>query len=97
MHRALSQNDSISRENFDMDCLGIRLREERHRYGLSQQAFADMGQVKTHAQALYESGKRTPRADYLTAVSAIGVDVLYIVQASGARIRSPSMTKTELL
>lgn len=62
-----------------MKGIGLRLREERERLGLTQRAFGDIGGVEPNAQGKYESGERTPRADYLAAVAARGVDALYVL------------------
>lgn len=62
-----------------MKGIGLRLREERERLGLTQRAFGDIGGVEPNAQGKYESGERTPRADYLAAVAASGVDALYVL------------------
>ncbi|OLS61710.1 helix-turn-helix domain-containing protein [Pseudomonas putida] len=62
-----------------MKGIGLRLREERERLGLTQRAFGDIGGVEPNAQGKYESGERTPRADYLAAVAANGVDALYVL------------------
>jgi transcriptional regulator with XRE-family HTH domain len=70
-----------------MSGIGARLREERERLGLSQRAFGEIGGVEPNAQGKYESGDRTPKADYLAAVAAKGVDVLYVL--TGARTPSP--------
>jgi transcriptional regulator with XRE-family HTH domain len=59
--------------------VGTRLREERERLGLSQPAFADLGGAKKHSQIHYESDRRAPDSDYLSALAAHGVDVLYVV------------------
>ncbi|WP_064545688.1 helix-turn-helix domain-containing protein [Buttiauxella ferragutiae] len=59
--------------------IGLRLKEERERLGLSQVAFGDIGGVKKLAQLNYEKGERHPDASYLSAVSKFGVDVLYVV------------------
>ena len=56
-----------------------RLREERERLGLSQEALGAVGGVRKQAQHLYESGARKPDMDYLTAVASAGVDVLYVL------------------
>ena len=56
-----------------------RLKEERERTGLSQEAFGAVGGVKKLTQFNYESGKRSPDAEYLGAISKISVDVTYIV------------------
>jgi transcriptional regulator with XRE-family HTH domain len=61
-----------------------RLREERKRLGLSQEALAELGGVKLNAQSNYETGKRAPDSDYLARVAAHGVDVAYLF--SGQRM-----------
>lgn len=71
-----------------------RLREERIRLGLSQEAFSALANAAKRAQIYYEKGERRPDADYLTAIAAAGVDVLYILtgrregtQGSGLSLR----------
>jgi len=59
--------------------LGIRLREERKRLGLTQDALGEIGGVRKQAQLLYEQDKFRPDSDYLAAVAASGVDVLYVI------------------
>lgn len=59
--------------------IGSRLREERERLKLTQRAFGDIGGVEPNAQGKYENGDRAPKADYLAAVAARGVDVLYVL------------------
>lgn len=56
-----------------------RLRDERERLGLSQEALGAVGGVRKQAQHLYESGARKPDMDYLSAVAVAGVDVLYVL------------------
>ena len=70
-----------------MSGIGARLREERERLGLSQRAFGEIGGVEPNAQGKYENGDRTPKADYLAAVAAKGVDVLYVL--TGAHTPAP--------
>lgn len=56
-----------------------RLREERNRLGLTQEQLGEVGGVKKQAQSLYEGGKRNPDVGYLDRVSAVGVDVVYLL------------------
>ena len=66
--------------------LGRRLREERTRVGLSQQALGEACGVRKQAQLKYESGDSTPSADYLAALSNLGIDPAYVLtgRPSGA-------------
>nr|WP_314483526.1 helix-turn-helix domain-containing protein [uncultured Pseudomonas sp.] len=70
-----------------MNGIGPRLREERERLGMTQRVFGDIGGVEPNAQGKYESGERTPRVDYLAALTAKGVDALYVL--NGARTPVP--------
>jgi transcriptional regulator with XRE-family HTH domain len=56
-----------------------RLREERERLGLSQEALGVQGGVRKQAQHMYESGVRRPDSDYLERIATAGADVLYIL------------------
>lgn len=67
-----------------------RLREERIRLGLSQADFAEAGGAHRKSQGNYESGERSPDADYLAAIAAVGADVQYIV--TGEREGPPPLT-----
>jgi len=62
-----------------MNNIGLRLREERERLGLSQTALGAIGGVQQNAQFLYEKDQRSPNADYLYALANIGADTHYIV------------------
>lgn len=55
------------------------MRDERLRIGLSQDEFASVGGVARRSQSAYESDERSPDADYLLAVRAIGVDICYVL------------------
>jgi len=59
--------------------MGERLRIERTRLGLSQEALAAIGGVKKLTQLQYEANKTAPDADYLVAVAVEGVDVAYVL------------------
>ena len=62
-----------------MNYFNERLRAERKRCGLSQEKFAALGGVAKDAQLNYENGSRKPDSDYLAAIAAAGVDVLYLL------------------
>ncbi|MDB4353077.1 helix-turn-helix domain-containing protein [Porticoccaceae bacterium] len=66
---------------------GNRLREERRRLGLTQEALAALGGVKRNSQVKYEQGERNPDSGYLAAISG-AVDILYVI--SGDRIQAPN-------
>ncbi|WP_321891832.1 helix-turn-helix domain-containing protein [Paraburkholderia tropica] len=62
-----------------MDTFPARLRQERRRLGLNQEALANAGGVQKHAQLNYEKGFRQPSASYLAGIAEVGVDVLYLL------------------
>lgn len=62
-----------------MSTYGSRLKHERLRLKLTQELFADAGGVGRYAQGCYERDLSMPRADYLAAITLIGVDVLYVI------------------
>ena len=68
-----------------MTGIGPRLREERTRLKLSQSALGTLGGVETNAQGNYESGARSPKADYLLRIAEAGVDIYYVLTS----VRSP--------
>ena len=68
-----------------MEPLGSRLRKERKRLGLTQIAFARIGGVEPNAQSHYESGHRSPKADYLQRVCDAGVDMHYLFSGGAVR------------
>lgn len=72
--------------------IGERLRGERDRLGMTQPAFGAVGGVTKKTQGLYEAGDRSPGADYLAAVSKLGVDIRYVV--TGEREGPPPVTLT---
>jgi len=55
-----------------MNTRGSRLREERARLGLNQDDLAAAGGVKRRAQINYEQDERSPDAEYLAGVAAVG-------------------------
>ena len=78
-----------------MSGLGLRLRQERERLGLSQKVFGEIGGVEANAQGKYESGGRAPKADYLSRVAARGVDVLYVLTGAATPIQLENLSHIE--
>lgn len=73
--------------------IGIRLREERLRLGLDQETFGAIGGVKKNAQSNYENGIRNPDSEYLAAIAAADVDVLYVL--TGSRVPVSNLSNEE--
>jgi len=70
-----------------------RLKEERVRLGMTQGAFAEIAGVSKRTVANYEAGERSPDADFLTAISSTGVDVLYVLTGQrNSRLPMPAPT-----
>lgn len=78
-----------------MDGMGSRIREERERLGLTQRVLGDIGGVAPNAQGKYESGERTPKADYLAALAARGVDALYVLSGVPTQMSVAGLSATE--
>lgn len=78
------RNYSMRKHTCQLECMdkntfGERLRQERSRLSLTQEAFAAIGGVKKLAQINYEQGKTFPDAGYLIALSSVGVDIAYVM------------------
>ncbi|MBC3475699.1 MULTISPECIES: helix-turn-helix domain-containing protein [Pseudomonas] len=67
--------------------VGLRLREERLRFGLSQTDFSKMLGVSRRTQTLYENDGRDPGGLYLYKAQEFGVDVHYVL--TGRRESAP--------
>jgi len=81
--------------------IGARLKEERTRLGMSQTDLAALAGAVYQTQGNYESGRRTPDADYLAAVDKAGVDILYVITgrripSGGTLCASPSNQRKEV-
>lgn len=73
-----------------------RLKHERLRISLSQDEFARACGVSKRAQATYESGDRSPRAEYLEAAAIAGIDVQYVLTGLRGESRNdPSVLDEE--
>ena len=59
--------------------VGERLKIERKRLGLSQDAFAKEGGVQRTTVSQYERGDRLPTLDFLFNCSSVGLDVSFVV------------------
>ena len=67
--------------------IGARLREERVKLGLSQEAFAALAGVSKRVQLKWEKDETSPSAQVLAAFAEAGADLLYIV--TGTRRDAP--------
>jgi transcriptional regulator with XRE-family HTH domain len=59
--------------------LGDRLRIERNRIKLSGQQLAKATGVSGRTQRTYEAGEYSPKADYLVAAAAAGIDLHFVL------------------
>lgn len=80
-----------------MKKIGQRLHEERQRLGYSQQYLAQAGGVSTREQREYEQGEDQPRADYLAALAAHGVDVVYVITGRRSTVVNISRDQAQTL
>ena len=76
----------MEKDNFPM-----RLREERERLGLNQEALAEAGGVKKLAQHKYEKGENSPTVAYLQAIASAGVDVVYALTGVRDAVSIPQL------
>ncbi len=73
-----------------MGSIGSRLRDERERLELNQSDFAVVAGTTRKSQFNYESDARRPDADYLAAIAAAGVDVLFVLTGQRSQAVSPA-------
>lgn len=59
--------------------IGERLREERERMALSQQALAEVCGTGKRQQIKYEGAEQLPGATYLAGAARAGIDVVYVL------------------
>lgn len=59
--------------------IGARIKAERERLGFTQTAFAALGEASKNSQLSWEKDAAHPNARVLSAWSAVGADVLYIL------------------
>ncbi len=75
--------------------IGVRLKRERKRLGMTQTEFAAVGGVLQHAQVNYEKGVRYPDAGYLAGIAELGVDVQYVLTGRLADVATLALTDDE--
>lgn len=75
--------------------IGERLRDERIRLGLNQTDMAALAGVTKTTQLNYEKGTRSPDAAYLAAVSAAGIDVLYVLTGNRVPMAAETLSEKE--
>ena len=59
--------------------IGVRLKEERERLGLTQPAFAEIAGAKKRTLIDWEQGVSSPTSVQLAALSSAGVDAAYVI------------------
>jgi transcriptional regulator with XRE-family HTH domain len=59
--------------------VGKRLREEREKLEMSQEAMAKMAGISRVSQSNYERDERSPDNEYWQTLYKIGVDILYVI------------------
>ncbi|MCU7123644.1 helix-turn-helix domain-containing protein [Salmonella enterica] len=64
--------------------IGLRIKEERERLGLTQQSMADAVGAAKRTVIDWEKDRTSPTAVQLSALSSMGMDVLYIVTGQRA-------------
>lgn len=80
-----------------MPLFGERLLTERKRLELSQEGVAERCGVTLRSQRNYEKGERSPDADYLERLAAIGADVLYVLTGERSTGMPPTLSAEEQL
>lgn len=68
--------------------IGLRIREEREQLGFTQNAMAEAIGVSKRTFIDWEKDRTSPTAVQLSALSDIGVDILYIVTGVRSVIRN---------
>jgi len=81
---------TIMLENLPDIEVGLRLRGERKRLGLTQSQLGARGGVSLSSQHGYESALHRPDSKYLALVAEAGVDVTYVLWGKKSEPRSPS-------
>ena len=75
--------------------IGIRLKEERERLGITQPVFAEAAGAKKRTLIDWEKGISSPTAVQLSALSEIGVDVMYVLTGQRVAPVQPALSRRE--
>ena len=75
-----------------MSDFSTRLKSERKRLGMNQAELGAAAGVTKGAQLNYESGERSPNVEYLQAVAAAGVDVVYALTGIREAVSVPRLS-----
>lgn len=62
-----------------------RLRQERTRLGLAQSQLAAAGSVSKATQTAYESDVHVPTLEYLSAISDLGIDEVFVMKGKSSK------------
>lgn len=73
-----------------------RLKGERKRLGLIQDAMAKKGGVSKASYCAYEAGTTEPSASFFIAIAAAGADVMYILTGERMTERHPNVIAEEV-
>lgn len=74
---------------------GKRLKEERNRVGLTQQALADLLGTRREIFSRYENGQVVPGGDVFERLATAGIDIAYVLTGDRSFEPGPSLTPEE--
>lgn len=83
----MGDNVDTSEQLWTPEIIGERLRTERRRLGMSQEAFAKAGGLRRTTLYQYEHGDRRPSLDYLLNWARVGLDLHFVM--TGKRMIRP--------
>lgn len=75
----VDKTEGLSTGDAPFAAMGRRLAEERHRLGLTPDRAAHLGGIGRASHYRYEAGSKAPPSEYLLALAAHGLDVLYVL------------------
>lgn len=87
---------TFRRSNQIVPGLPQRLRSERERLGMSQEAFSTQVGVTRVTQNYYENGVREPSLNYISACGTVGVDIFFLLWAEAHDIEYADLLDWDL-